>query len=152
MNKEPSAVDLRWTERYRAIPYMLDGVDDAGVDCWGLVRMVAVIECGLDLPQLSATSAGLRGQVNAFDLAKAGAPEVGDGEKLPLHAIVLMGPRPESNIATHAGIYVGAGYVMHAGSAFGVRVDHWGNLVELHLHVVSVHDIHAAAAWMAARA
>jgi cell wall-associated NlpC family hydrolase len=144
-------LDLSWTDCYRQIPYVLGGASVAGVDCWGLCRLVARRECGLSLPDINAPTAGLRGQMAAFDLQKQGAPVVLEGAPIPLHSIVLMGPRPDSSIATHAGMHVGFGFVMHAGSAFGVRVDCIDQLNDLALHVVSIHDIYQAAAWLAGR-
>lgn len=40
----------RWVEDYLAIPYVLEGRDHKGCDCWGLPRLVLVEQAKLDLP------------------------------------------------------------------------------------------------------
>lgn len=141
--------DLRWTDAYRAISYQARASSPDGVDCWGLVRLVALTECGLTIPDLSPAQSGLRAQFGAFETGASGAPAVKDGGVWPLHAIVLLA-RPGARAAIHAGIHAGGGFVLHATKDFGVRLDDLVALEDLTLQVLSVHDISVAAEWLSA--
>lgn len=43
----------RWAADYLAIPYVSGGRDEAGCDCWGLVRLVHMRQRGVLLPSYS---------------------------------------------------------------------------------------------------
>lgn len=45
--------DLHWASQYIGIPYLAGGSDVAGLDCWGLVRLVLKEQCGLDMPSIA---------------------------------------------------------------------------------------------------
>lgn len=48
----PRPAKLHWVHRYLALPYVPGGRSSAGVDCWGLLRLVYAVEFGIALPTL----------------------------------------------------------------------------------------------------
>lgn len=47
-----------WAEPYLGIPWVLNGEDRTGCDCWGLVRLVLAEQRGLRITHPSALAAG----------------------------------------------------------------------------------------------
>lgn len=58
-----------WTGRYVGLPFAAKGRDRAGVDCWGLVRLVLAERAGLELPAYVAGYAGTA-PADAADIAR----------------------------------------------------------------------------------
>jgi len=50
-------MSTRWAEKYVGLPFVDGGRGWAGVDCWGLVRLVFKTEAGIDLPTYGEISA-----------------------------------------------------------------------------------------------
>lgn len=56
------SIPLSWVSRYVGIPFLDQGRDAYGCDCWGLVRLIYKNELNIDLPAY--------GEISAVDLAK----------------------------------------------------------------------------------
>lgn len=49
-------MNLHWAAQYIGLPYKIGGNDRAGIDCWGLVRLVLAEQRGIIMPELSVRS------------------------------------------------------------------------------------------------
>lgn len=50
--KRMSNRNQHWATHYVGLPYLAGGRDRAGLDCWGLLRLVYLEQRGIELPQL----------------------------------------------------------------------------------------------------
>ncbi len=121
-----------FTNHYAGIPYRDRGRDDAGADCWGLVRLVYSREAGITLPEHSEISS-----TNLLMIARAINGEAkGEvwhriphgGVMRPLDLVVMSAPG--RRIPVHIGVYGvhgGCGKVLHTEvgtDAAWTRFDH----------------------------
>lgn len=102
---------LAWPARYVGLHFVDGGRDRAGVDCWGLVRLVLKQECAIEVPTY--------GEISALDLT-AIAGKVGNesaldpwvnvvGELRPFDVVVMHKQR----VPVHIGIMVSSTEVLH---------------------------------------
>lgn len=101
-----------WVASYVGLPFKDGGRDRAGVDCWGLVRLVYARECKIDLPSY--------GEISAHDLmAVAGEVEGAcDADPwMPVHpaslriydvVVMIRRHRP-----VHMGVMIDAASILH---------------------------------------
>lgn len=117
------AGDLEWINDYVGVPYLENGRDRDGWDCWGLVMAVYRDRLGVELPDWKWTAPyGALDKLRAFGLAvdqadaEAWAHELEAPEAFAL-ALVHGERRPH-----HVGVAVGAG-VLHAARYGGTLYD-----------------------------
>lgn len=86
---------VRTAKKYLGVPYVWGGTSPRGLDCSGLVKLVAKKGANIDLPRLARQQAKVVTKVKSFKSAKPGD---------------LVGMRNGKHIA----IYVGANRIIHA--------------------------------------
>lgn len=50
--------NTKWAEEYLGIAFEDRGLTREGLDCWGLVRLILIEQCGIVLPEYSGIGAG----------------------------------------------------------------------------------------------
>lgn len=114
---------IDWS-RYVGLPFVDKGRDWAGIDCWGLLRLVYAETFGLDLPSFAdgyATTADRVavaaligrsvGRATPWQTVASGAERPGDG------ILIREGGEPR-----HVGIVVRPGRMLHATREAGAAV------------------------------
>jgi len=114
-----------WAAPYVGIPFRDRGRDRSGLDCWGLVVLVARERYRVELPDLSGEYAGTRDRVGipaavesqlpAWDRIPRGSEAEGD--------VVLF---REAGRPGHCGIVLGGGLMLHARAGTGSCVEGYG--------------------------
>lgn len=101
-----------WAARYIGLPYADQGRDRAGVDCWGLARLVYREELEIDLPSCAGdyTSAEEAREVNAV---LAGAPERNQWRCVDVARAFDLFELRTGRLASHVGIAVGSDLMLH---------------------------------------
>lgn len=108
-----------WPARYVGIPWKLCGRDRAGIDCWGLHRLIYAEQLGIDLPaygdmtteDLVAVSRRISEVKAAGDWIEiSGLPEAFDAVLMSGHR-VLGEPRTRADI--HVGTLAGRNQLIH---------------------------------------
>ena len=107
-----------WVKKYIGIPFVSNGREADGCDCYGLVRLVLRNEYGVYLPELSVNytnACNIQETAKLFEknlpvLAARKIPEPKDG------AIVIITGQGR---LCHAGIVAGGGYILHTGAKTG---------------------------------
>jgi cell wall-associated NlpC family hydrolase len=120
-----------WAEVYIGLPYRDMGRDLAGVDCWGLVRLVLRDQCGIDLEGFEG------GYSDPSDRARLDGLIRGN---LPFHSGIAAGAERVFDVAffrqhghvSHCGVICGRGVMIHSRRGTGVCVESyrsglWGN-------------------------
>ena len=109
-----SAYELEWINGYVGVPFLENGRDRNGWDCWGLVLAVYREQLGVELPDWQwAEPFGLSSKFRAFGdaigqvLLHGHAGELEAPEPWAI-ALILNGGRPH-----HVGVVAGGG-VLHA--------------------------------------
>jgi len=114
-------------DSFVGIPYAARGRDRAGLDCWGLLRLVFAEARGIDLPSLAGDYSCqedrqgmadlIQAELPAWDYIKAGAEQTFDG--------VLMRAGRQ---ACHIGLVAAPGRLLHVEdkrSSVVERYDAW---------------------------
>lgn len=110
-----------WWNQYVGIPYVTCGRDRAGVDCWGLVRLVLAEQFGQVLPSFDGAYADGR-DVNAIEelgAQRAEAWQRHDGEPQPGDVVLF---RVMGRLA-HVGVAIGGGLFLHAREGHAVTIE-----------------------------
>lgn len=111
--------------RWIGIPYVDQGRDEAGFDCWGLVRAVLRVEAGLDLPSYHTDYASAVDRVAVQRLVRGESEswlEVSEADARRLDVVVLRVAGREC----HLGVVVGHGCMLHTLRGTGVVLEAWG--------------------------
>ncbi len=108
---------MEWFGRYVGIPFLSEGRDNRGFDCWGLVALVYQEQLGIYLPSY--------GEISAFDLVRiskevSSACEVGEVwrrcEPKPMAVAVMtatMSGQRLRRAPVHVGLFVDAKRILH---------------------------------------
>lgn len=103
---------MTWSDRYVGIPFKVGGRDRAGIDCWGLLRLVYAEQRGIDLPSWGDSYDAATDRPALFGLIDArmaawkpliDQPKAFDGVLLSL-----------SGLPTHIGVMVDRVHFLHA--------------------------------------
>ena len=118
----------RWVERYIGIPFVSNGRDRTGCDCYGLVRLVLRDEYSIALPELSGDYTSALNQAETERLFKLNLPVLA-AKQIPEPEEKAVALIAEHGRPCHLGIVAGNGYILHTGTKTGgvcQRVTHPG--------------------------
>lgn len=113
---------MHWSDKYSRIPYVADGRDMRGIDCWGMVRIVLLEQKGIVLPSY--------GDISGYDLAAiatqvaadAADPEIWSDVVYPREFDVCVmrwyGKREDG----HVGIMIDSHRVLHTEERTGTMI------------------------------
>jgi cell wall-associated NlpC family hydrolase len=133
----------RWVERYRGIPFVENGHDRNGCNCWGLIVMVMGDRGGplLD-PHSHIGAAQVRAIVRAVnvqaELTSVWLP-IARGEQRAMDVVIMTGIG--TKLPRHVGIMASSSHLLHIeeGIDFScVAIDHQmiaSRIVSFHRHV-----------------
>ena len=106
---------MNWIAEYVGKPYVLDGRDDHGLDCWGLVRAVYMDRLDIELPDYGMVSAA---DSEAVAQALAAGAEAGPWRKvdkpMAMDVVGLWGRVNGKRMMNHVGVYVGGQSMLHS--------------------------------------
>jgi cell wall-associated NlpC family hydrolase len=117
-----------WVRRYIGIPFVSNGRDKTGCDCYGLVRLVLKNEYGLTLPELSDDYADARNSAETVRLFTKNLPVL-TAARIPVPEEKAVAVIVEHGQPCHLGIVAGNGYILHTTAKTGgvcQRVTHPG--------------------------
>jgi cell wall-associated NlpC family hydrolase len=111
-------------EQYVGIPWRDGGRTRAGVDCWGLFRLVYAEVLGIELPSHSEDYTTALDRIVIRRLISEGIdrwrkvdiPETGDGALLNLANRV------------HIGVVIGGGYMLHIEKGAGAVIENYNSI------------------------
>lgn len=113
-----------WAGRYVGLPFAAHGRDRAGLDCWGLVRLVMAEQFARALPSLATCyrrtddSAGI-GQLVLSEIPKWDA--VADGEE-GLGDVIVLRLRGQP---MHVGLVLGDGCMLHVEAGINSAIERY---------------------------
>lgn len=120
-----------WPASYVGIAFADYGVTRAGLNCWGLVRLVLHEQCGIVVPAYPIPASELRQAAREFRASVAGEPWIEIGRaNASMFDCVLMAGRTSDNlhrVPGHVGIMIDRDRVLHierGTNATHVRLDH----------------------------
>lgn len=103
----------RWADEYVGLPFLAGGRDRAGLDCWGLLRLVWAERLGLIMPRFDGTD----DPAETILLESAAMAEVERGCERELDGVVMATERLAGlgfRLApTHVGVVTARGQVLH---------------------------------------
>lgn len=102
-----------WTNDYVGLPWRERGRDRTGIDCWGLVRLVLLDQCRIDLPSYAEDYASPLEQAEVAALIE-GRPaglvgQVSPGCEQPFDLILLR----DGGLPSHVGIVAAPRLMLH---------------------------------------
>jgi cell wall-associated NlpC family hydrolase len=94
---------MSWSDQYIGVPHALHGTDRHGCDCWGLVRLVFLVQHNIDLPSYQGASTS-RAEIAEMHRLVAGERDSGpwqpvEGEYLPFDVLVFRRGRFNAHVA-----------------------------------------------------
>lgn len=115
---------MSWSSAYVGIPFRERGRDRAGLDCWGLVRLVLAEQRGIEVPSFVTDYSGDDGQeIAALIAANRGiGSEIPSGDEQPFELALFRMPCGGGLLPWHVGIVVDAGRVLHTTRYLGASV------------------------------
>ena len=115
---------MHWSAAYVGLPFVNLGRDRAGLDCYGLVRLVLADQRGIALPSLTETYASveeraeLAAALSAISAQSPWAPVARGGEQPFDVAMFSVFGRP-----LHLGIVVRPGLMLHVSDGHDSRIE-----------------------------
>ncbi|MDR1128246.1 MAG: C40 family peptidase [Treponema sp.] len=114
-----------WAGRYVGIPFVSGGRGLEGCDCYGLVRLVLLLQFGYRLPLLSGEYRDALDSAVIEPVVHAQIPLL-TGEKIETPEAGAVGVMKTRGAPSHIGIFVDAQYILHTLNRIGshcVRFD-----------------------------
>jgi len=100
-----------WYNKYVGIPYQDNGRTEAGLDCWGLVRLVYKREYGIELPSFDTQYLGSRDVDATSELLAQNRENWQPDLSRTIGSVVLFRVLGRES---HVGIYIGNNKFLHA--------------------------------------
>lgn len=99
-----------WFEKYVGLPFVDRGRDWAGVDCWGLVRLVLWVECHIEVPSY--------GDISAKDLSRVAKEVGGESGREPWLPVIYanafdVAVMHKRRVPVHVGVMTDRTHVLH---------------------------------------
>lgn len=107
---------MSWAPAYCGIPWLAGGRARAGLDCWGLVRLVYGERLGIDLPTYGAVDAAdMRSvaEMIAIDAALGPWSAVPAGEEREYDVVLMNDVIGGRLVPAHVGIVSKPGHLLH---------------------------------------
>lgn len=107
---------MTWAAPYVGLPFKDGGRTAAGIDCWGLVRLVYSEQLGLDLPDFAEIKAGDTRRVSRAIADAIDTDEwipVMRGAEQPFDVVVMRGNEGRSSMSRHVGVVAPNGRLLH---------------------------------------
>lgn len=119
---------MSWAEKYIAIPFVEKGRDKAGLDCYGLVRLVYGQEIGIDLPDYLAAyeTTDDREALNALISHEKSQlwREKPNGRECEFDVAVLK----MRGVPMHVGVVIGGGKMLHCLKGVGTSIERYNSI------------------------
>ncbi|QND45195.1 C40 family peptidase (plasmid) [Rhizobium lusitanum] len=115
-----------WSNEFVGIPYVAFGRDRAGVDCWGLAKLVFAEILGIELPSYieQYTSQEERSELDALIGSAAGSEIwVGTVQAATFDIVVFR----RGHMEAHVGIVVSPGLMLHTSADDHSRLEHYSS-------------------------
>lgn len=112
---------MSWSDSYIGLPYADRGRDRAGVDCWGLVRLVYADLYGIELPDYSEAYVSA---VEGAEIARiVDAAEGVDWKPIgkPSRADLMV--FRQGRYRCHVGLFVASGLMLHVAEGHSARIE-----------------------------
>lgn len=118
---------LPWVEEYMKIPFKKDGMTRDGLNCYGLVRIIMLDRCGIEIPAFEEISshelALVEGTINEGKNHTRWVPVDVGLEKIydvGVFKELCVVDKKIRAMAIHVGIVVAPGWVLHAKEELGI--------------------------------
>lgn len=141
---------MTWVSRYVGLPWAAGGRDRAGVDCWGLVRLVIQEQRGIVLPSFVAAYAPGDGETIAglIEQNRSLGMEVPPGEERAFDLVHCRMPCAASGgtrlLPWHVGVVVESGRMLHVTAALGAAaVERYRDAPRLHHRILGFYRVAA---------
>ncbi|MCQ2585628.1 MAG: NlpC/P60 family protein [Treponema sp.] len=107
-----------WTQKYVGIPFLSNGRDFNGCDCYGLTRLILQNEYDITLPELDLYQNALNTKETS-NLFKNFVPVIcGTKIQQPEEKAVCL-VRTTGGLLSHVGLYAGDGFIIHTRNKTG---------------------------------
>jgi len=127
-----------WTDNYIGLPFVPDGRDRNGLDCWGLVCLVYKEQLGIDLPLckgifVNQSIASLKKAARAYNIGKEAWQKV--STPTPFDVVMLR----TGKYIWHVGVIIDTRRMLHILSGINSMVEEytgmlWKDRVEEYRH------------------
>ncbi|CAN2532525.1 hypothetical+protein [Methylocapsa aurea] len=101
-----------WSNDYVGLPWRARGRDRAGLDCWGLVRLVYWERVGLSLPAYSESYATAEERAEISSVI-SGERASGDWREVDEPLVYDVALFRIGGLESHVGVIVGPGLMLH---------------------------------------